>query len=333
VSAHVGDQFRPDEKDKMQKVFELFYWLINFGAFFSTLITPWTLDAYGPKVAFGVPGVLMFIATVVFWLGRKYYVHVPPSGSNPNSLLKIIWSGFRGKGASFWQRASSRHTSEHVDGVKAFFGVMLLFIWISVFWSLYDQSGSTWILQAQKMDLHFWGIDWKESQIQALNPIMILAIIPLFSLVVFPGLEKRGIRVTPVRKMITGMFLAAFGFATVAWIQMRIEDGEKLSVGWQFWPYLITAISEAFISITGLEFSYTQTPRTMKSTVMSFWLLTVAVGNLFTAYISRIQLYPEASSGYFWFFTALMAVTAIIFAIFASRYKMRSFMESIPVGI
>ena len=69
-------------------VFDAFYWIINFGSFFASLLMPIFLRNYGPAVAFGIPGVLMFIATVIFWMGRKKYVHVPPAPPNPHSFLQ-----------------------------------------------------------------------------------------------------------------------------------------------------------------------------------------------------------------------------------------------------
>lgn len=329
VSAHVGDQFKADEGEKMRHVFELFYWMINFGSTFATLITPWTYVKYGPQVAFGIPGLLMAIATFVFWMGRHYYVHVPPTGANPHSLTKIIWSAWQNRTpGDFFKGALKNHPQEQVDGVKAFMSIIVLYVWISVFWALYDQSGSTWVLQAQKMDLNFLGIQWNESQIQALNPIMIMTLIPLFSIWIFPAVEKMGIKITPLRKMVFGMFLCSVGFASVAIVQSFIDSGAKVSVAWQFLPYLIVAIAELMVSITGLEFAYTQASRAMKSTVMSFWLLTVFFGNMIAAWITKVDIYPTASTAYFWFFTGLMFLTAVIFTFFAKNYKMRNFMES-----
>ena len=77
VSANVGDQFGPGNQQLVTKVYQIFYFAINFGSFFSTLLTPVLYRQFGPDVAFGVPGILMFIATVVFWMGRKKFVHVP----------------------------------------------------------------------------------------------------------------------------------------------------------------------------------------------------------------------------------------------------------------
>ena len=76
VVSFVGDQFTRDNKALAKVVFDAFYWVINFGSFFASLLMPLFLRSYGPAVAFGIPGVLMGIATFVFWLGRRKYVRV-----------------------------------------------------------------------------------------------------------------------------------------------------------------------------------------------------------------------------------------------------------------
>ncbi|MBC7980447.1 MAG: MFS transporter, partial [Armatimonadetes bacterium] len=65
VSAHVGDQFGQRNARLLHRIFNWFYFSINLGAFASMLLTPWLLEWYGPHWAFGVPGVLMAIATLV----------------------------------------------------------------------------------------------------------------------------------------------------------------------------------------------------------------------------------------------------------------------------
>ena len=79
VAAFVGDQFDQTNKHRAKVVFDSFYWIINFGSFFASLLMPIFLRSYGARVAFGIPGALMFIATVIFWIGRKQYVMVPPA--------------------------------------------------------------------------------------------------------------------------------------------------------------------------------------------------------------------------------------------------------------
>jgi POT family proton-dependent oligopeptide transporter len=83
VSAFVGDQFSQGNKHLAKLVFDAFYWIINFGSFFASLLMPYFLKTWGPSIAFGIPGVLMFIATFIFWLGRHKYVNVPPPPRTP----------------------------------------------------------------------------------------------------------------------------------------------------------------------------------------------------------------------------------------------------------
>src|SRR5690606_8151352 len=91
VASFVGDQFDQTNKHLAKKVFDGFYWIINFGSLFASRTMPLFLKNYGPSVAFGIPGLLMFIATFVFWLGRKKYVMTKPeSAADPNSFSKII---------------------------------------------------------------------------------------------------------------------------------------------------------------------------------------------------------------------------------------------------
>jgi POT family proton-dependent oligopeptide transporter len=333
VSAHVGDQFRANQTHLLKKVYELFYFMINFGSFFSTLITPWTLKAYGPSVAFGIPGVLMFFATIVFWMGRHEYVHVPPTKSDGHGLFNVITSAFkhsssRKVGEKFLDGALKDHSREQVEAVRAVFDIAKLFAAISVFWALFDQHGSSWVIQAMNMDLNFMGVQFEASQIAAWNPIMVMGLIPLFSMVIYPTLDKLGLKTTPIRRMTWGMFVAAASFAMIGGLQMLMDgSGTKINVMWQFFPYLVITMAEVMISITGLEFAYTQAPRSMKSSIMSIWLLTVFFGNLITAYVSKVNFFPVASTGYFMFFAALMAVFAGIFWFMGTKYKSKNYME------
>ena len=87
VSANVGDQFGRNNWFRVRTIFQAFYFIINFGSFFSTLLIPWLWNRFGASVAFGVPGVLMAIATVIFWMGRDKFVQVPPA---PGGKLGFI---------------------------------------------------------------------------------------------------------------------------------------------------------------------------------------------------------------------------------------------------
>lgn len=274
VSAHVGDQFGKGNHHLLTRVYNWFYFSINFGSFFSTLLTPWLLEWYGPHWAFGVPGVLMAIATVMFWMGRHKFVHIPPAG------------------LGFFREAFSR------EGIIALCKLIPLFTIIAVFWSLYDQTGSSWVLQAEQMNLSFLGVRWLESQVQAVNPILILVFIPLFTFWIYP-LLNRVFPLTPLRKIGLGLVLMTLSFGLVTLTQSWIDAGQRPSIGWQILAYVVITASEILVSIVGLEFAYTQAPKTMKSMVMSLFWLSVWGGNQFTAQVNHAISVPSAADQQF----------------------------------
>lgn len=265
VSAHVGDQFGKTNQHLLNKVYNFFYLSINFGAFISTLLTPWLLEWYGPHLAFGVPGVLMLIATFLFWCGRKKFIHVPPGG------MKWFKETFS------WQ------------GISAILKLGIIYIFVAVFWALFDQTGSSWVIQAEDLDRNWLGVTWLSSQIQAVNPIMILIYVPLFVFLVYPAINKV-FKLTPIRKISIGLFVMVVGFAIAAFVQASIDAGNRPSIGWQILAYAILTGAEVMVSITCLEFSYTQAPRTMKSLVMALFLMSVSLGNTFTAGVNMFIL-------------------------------------------
>ncbi|MEE3001296.1 MAG: POT family MFS transporter [Planctomycetota bacterium] len=269
VSAHVGDQFgESSAKIWLTKIIMVFYLSINIGAMLSNLATPWLLKWYGPHWAFGVPGVLMAIATITFWMGRHKFVHVPPGGI---AFIREVFSG---------------------RGIKALLKLSIIYLFVAVFWALFDQTGSTWILQAEDMDRNWLGITWLPSQIQFINPAMILILTPIFGWVVYPAMDKIW-PLTPMRKISIGLFIMAVGFAIIAIAQQLIDAGQTPSIAWQVIGYAIVTTAEVLVSITCLEFSYTQAPRKMKSIVMGFFLASVTVGNQITSIVTAVSVVPS----------------------------------------
>ncbi|WP_257463278.1 POT family MFS transporter [Archangium lipolyticum] len=330
VSAFVGDQFTEQNKGLVKGVFALFYWIINFGSFFASLFIPLTLNKLGPAVAFGIPGVLMFIATVIFWLGRGYYTNVPPTGHNPHSFVRVVRDALfpqqKVPGAKSWleHASSAGHPPEAIEGAKAVFRVMGIFAMIPVFWALFDQKASTWVLQARTMDLTVGSIEIAPSQLQALNPLMVMLLIPLNSFVLFPFLERRGIQITPLRRMGAGMFITSGAYVLVALIQLTLDGGNKISVLWQAAPYLVLTLGEVLVSATGLEFAYSQAPREMKGTLMSLWNITVTIGNQLVSLVARLNVFSGMAATLF-FYSGLVFAAAIVFAFIASRYQVRDY--------
>ncbi len=270
VSAHVGDQFGTSNKHLLTKVYQWFYFSINFGSFISTLLTPWVLEHFGPHWAFGIPGVLMAAATVLFWMGRHVFIHIPPGGTG---FLTETFS---------W------------TGISAILKLSIIFAFVAVFWALFDQTGSSWVLQAKDLNRYWMGREWLASQIQAVNPILVLALIPLFQFAIYPAVD-RVFPLTPIRKIGLGLFVMVGGFAIVAVLQERIDAGAQPSISWQFLAYSVLTASEVMVSITCLEFAYTQAPKKMKSVVMAVFLASVSLGNVFTAVVNSYIQTPSIS--------------------------------------
>ncbi len=476
VAANVGDQFTQANAHLVPRIFQIFYFIINFGSFFASALTPWLFKAYGAEVAFGVPGVLMAVAAVVFWLGRKKYVRVPPKpggrlgaldfvasallvspllvlvgigatvaerlvhaclnpaasalGAALHQIAGAYWpyaagaaagfslgvglfglrqqlaqdTGFcavlwycwknrrqRPPGAGFWAPARERFGEEAAEGPPAVLRIIVVFSMVSVFWALFDQHSSTWVEQAKAMNLRmtvptiFWygwvvpavlmgtvyGAAWLflwvanrplplrwtqillgglgvwavgalllqgyrggtttitllPAQIAALNPLMVMIIIPLLNGLVYRPLERCGRPLRPLPRMTIGMALAAGAFACVALLQARIEAAGPGSVHvlWQTIPYFLMTTGEVLVSVTGLEFAYTQAPRAMKSTVMGFWQLCVTFGNVLVAFLAPLQALSLAR--FFWIFAGLMVLATGIFALLAARYKGKTYLQ------
>ena len=383
VASFVGDQFDQTNKHLAKVVFDGFYWIINFGSLFASLLMPLFLKHYGPSVAFGIPGVLMFVATFVFWLGRKQYIMVPPVGdSDPHSFSKVVrtallaqkpgegraglWIaivgialavvflicgifgliptlGFvicaclalvallGGIGGGAWlqlERARGVHPDTAVNGVRSVLKVLVIFALTTPFWSLFDQKASTWVIQGEAMAKPSWFVS---SQMQALNPALVMILIPFNNLVLYPLLRRMGWEPTALRRMTAGIAFSGLAWITVGGIQMAMDGGNPMSIVWQVLPYALLTFGEVLVSATGLEFAYSQAPQAMKGVVMSFWNLTTTIGNLWvllsnaavrndavTGQIARTGL-SEAAFLMF-FFAAFALVAALIFGWVARRY-------------
>jgi len=302
VSAHVGDQFGASNQQLLPRAFSWFYFAVNFGSTFSMAITPLLLSKMGAGWAFGVPGVLMVLATFVFWSGRHKFIHIQPSG------MEFVRQTFS------------------LEGLKSIGSILTIFAFIPFFWALFDQTASRWVLQGQKMTpFNIAGNKVLAEQMQTLNPIFVLMLIPLFSYVLYPAIGKF-FPLTQLRKIGIGFFVVASSFLIPAWIEMRINSGAAPSLLWQVPAYFLLTCSEILISITALEFAYTQAPKTMKSLIMSVYLLTVAMGNLLTAVVNKALQNENIARllegpRYYLFFAALPFLAGIIFIFVAQRYK------------
>ena len=402
VVSFVGDQFDQSNKSMAKVVFDFFYWTINFGSFFASLLMPLFLRNYGPAVAFGIPGVLMFIATLIFWLGRKQYVPVPPTrGQDPDSFYNVsrtallahaqgqgrpglmvavagvalaagmllLWAlhamglavpwpasfhfvitaclalgaliAFGGIGVSMQlERARGKHPDASVDSVRAVLRIIIVFALTTPFWSLFDQKASTWVIQGKAMvvphDVWWWPsfLVKEAGQMQALNPLLVMLIIPFNNLVLYPALRRAGLDPTPLRRMGWGIAFSGFAWIVAGMIQLSIDGGTPTSLAWQSLPYVLLTCGAVLVSATALEFAYSQATQAMKGVIMAFWYLASTFGSLWVL-LTNAAVRNEgvtawiATTGYsenaflMFFFAAFAFVAALAFALYARTYRMQ----------
>ncbi|MDR2873060.1 MAG: oligopeptide:H+ symporter [Xanthomonadaceae bacterium] len=401
VASFMGDQFDQSNKRLAKIVFDAFYWIINFGSLFASLLIPLVLKRWGPQWAFGIPGILMFVATLVFWLGRRRYVMMPPPPRDPHSCAKVVktallaqvsgqtrpglwlastscaaaavalvfaalpWMAkipgiasasvslhvlipdlgtviylcmglvlvLAGVGAGSWiqlERARRIHPDAAVDGVRSILRVLMIFALTTPFFSLFDQKASTWVLQGQTMVKPDW---FSPAQMQALNPALVMLLIPFNNLVLYPLLRKLGYEPTPLRRMTAGITFSGLAWIVVGGIQLVIDGGDPVSIAWQALPYMLLTFGEVLVSATGLEFAYSQAPQSMKGVVMSFWNLTTTIGNLWVLMVNAAVRNQTVTDGIavtgmgetaflMFFFAGFAFLAALAFGLYARRYTM-----------
>jgi POT family proton-dependent oligopeptide transporter len=340
VSANVGDQFDASNQDLLSKVYGWFYFSINAGSMLSTVAIPTVYKYYGPKWAFGIPGILMALATVIFFLGRKKYVKVPPQGVNRNNLVFITWYALthlskKKPGQSLLDIAKESYDPERVEGVKAVYRVISVFFFALAFWAVWDQCLSEWTLYAEKMNrninLGFTSFQIEPGSMSTFNTVFLLLFIPLFNYVIYPGLDKIGLKTTPLRRLGFGLILTALSFVVIGFTHVSIDHGGSPSMWWQVLAFLILSAAEVLVSITGLEYAYTHSPKSMKSTMSGIWFLVVSFGNLITALVNGLiedggwWAKNLKGANYEWFFVAFIAVFIIVFLIVSPRLKERNY--------
>lgn len=329
------DQRRPGQEQLRTQAFEIFYMSINIGAFISQLAIPHIKERYGYAWAFSFPAWLMVLAFLFFAAGKPFYAK--------ETIVR--------KEKTPEERALQWQVLARLGGV---FGLVMFF------WAVFDQSASTWIFYAgtyMTPTISIFGYSFNPEQMQAINPFLIVCLLPLTSLM-WNTLTNFGINVRATDKILVGFLLTAATMAVMAYcgfmtgqaelqpkrsVQgeiVRTDSGEpvmeevfpaerRVSLWWQALAYLFLTIAEILISVTGLELAFVAAPKTMKSFVTSLWLFTVFLAN-WLINIPMSQLYPHMHPGaYFAMLVAIMLVVSVVFVFVArpfnqslARYKM-----------
>lgn len=319
------DQFRPGQEQLRSNAFSIYYMSINIGAGISQIMVPWirtTFNSYW--MAFLFPAALMVFALIAFAVGKPFYAKEVISRTKKTAAERELQ----------WQVVGQ------ISG---------LFFLTMFFWAIFDQSSHTWIYFAQTyMNLTVFGFHIDPEQVQALNAILIVTLLP-FLTVLWTWLDSKGMRVRATTKMILGFVLTAAcmgtmavaGYATGqaekrdmvengqivrddAGVPKQIDflpDERKVSVGWQMLAYVFLTVAEILISVTGLELAFVAAPKSMKSFVTSLWLVTVGLANLLLN-VPLSRFYPTMHPGhYFAMLSIMLIVVSVIFYFVARRFN------------
>lgn len=421
VSAFVGDQMQGQSQQDMTRMYAAFYWSINLGSFFSMILIPIIRINFGYSWAFGIPGIFMALATLIFYLGRAQYIHTAPAqphfiaslvyrlrhginaatakfgastiqqctssikgilrvtictpillglaylcyqggahlaasmGGSPNAckisallctflyifalaLIALKDASRRSKkgffaiaGCMLFDRKKLAGNYQEEDRIEArnMIRVLIVFLMIVPFWSLYDQTMSSWVIQGEKMqaitpDLSFlpWDFIFRigAEEMQSFNPLLVMILIPTMTLFLYPYIGKWS---TPLRRMGVGIVLAGISYITVAFLQHILDTGTQLSIAWQGIPYIIVTISEILVSTTGLEYAYVAAGKRLKSTVISFWYLASTTGNLLIVVFSSLVDDP-ASVSTFCLYGIMSMIVGLIFIYVTTRARFQA---------
>lgn len=237
VAAFGGDQFDEDAGSERQKFFSIFYMSINAGSLLSTIITPilrGDVQCFGGDcyaLAFGVPAALMVVSLVVFLVGSVLYKKSPPQG---NILMEVcncigfainnrIRKRFTEPPRRHWlDWAEEKYSKRLIQEIKMVLRVLVLYIPLPMFWALFDQQGSRWTIQATRMNMAFGSsFKIKPDQMQMLNALLILIFVPIFDLIIYP-IVGYCVKITPLRKMATGMIFAALAFGSATLVEVNV---------------------------------------------------------------------------------------------------------------
>ena len=318
ISSLVGRLYAPGDP-RCDSGFTIFYMGINLGAALATLLVGWVGEVWGWSWGFGLAGVGMLLGLGTFVWGQRY-LHGLAEAPDPAwlaqrryGLCREHWIYLAAIVAVLLSQQGLSHY-QWVGGalLVAFLGIYLFWGWFCLrlasvaerrhvvlviiltfcsvlFWALFEQAGSSMTLFADRaVDRQLGGFELRASQIQALNPIFILLLGPLFAWL-WPALRARGLLPGYAARFGLGITQAGLGFAVLAiGISLGVDDA-KTALIWLVLAYLLHTTGELCLSPVGLSMVTQLSPVRLVGTMMGTWFLAVAsasyIGGLLAALV------------------------------------------------
>ncbi|KAI5816435.1 oligopeptide transporter [Pyronema omphalodes] len=306
-----------DNELTVTRSYQYFYLILNVGAVAGETAMVFVEKYVGFYAAFLIPFGFFCICPFIMWWGRKRYVRVAPTGS----VLVTAWRATRMATAGCWSwnpiktrrklkdpsiwAAAKPSTMPMVDARPRWvnykdqwidelrFGIKACsaFIFFPILWLGINQMLHNLTSQAATMNTHGIPNDFYSN----INPIVLIATIPLLDKVVYPQLRKWEINYSPLRRMFCGFFLATLALIWCAVVQKKIYDLSPcgnhpnecssdqyapISAFWQSGPFVLVAFAEILSVTTGMEYCFNKAPRNMRSLAYSVFLMMTALSSI-----------------------------------------------------
>ncbi|KAI5807368.1 POT family-domain-containing protein [Peziza echinospora] len=336
-----GERVILDPAVTIQSLYNIFYWCVNIGSL-SAIATVWLELKVDFWAAYLLPFCFFFIAIIVLVVGKNNYVVRPPSGSVLIDAAKALFIGLKAKGnmevaKPSYQIANGGTSTvpwddNFIDELKRALVACRVFLFFPIYWLVYGQMVSNFVSMAGTMEVHGLPNDLLFN----LNPITIIIFIPLMEKLLYPFMRKIHLPFKPISRITAGFFLAAIAMAYAAICQHLIysagpcydhplvgacsEDGTRpnhVHIAVQVPAYVLIGLSEIFASVSGLEYAFTKAPASMKSLVMSMFLLQNAFGAALGIALSPTSEDPKLVIMY----SSIAAATTIAGTLFWFLFK------------
>ncbi|KAH8117120.1 PTR2-domain-containing protein [Phellopilus nigrolimitatus] len=332
-----GERVIVDPSLTISRIYNLFYWCINVGSL-SAIVTTQLERRVGFWAAFTLPTCVFVATPLVLISGSKLYYKVAPRGSIIVEVYRVVRLAFKGlltnpvrflreaRTTGIWNRAkpsllvSSDDTQDKnigtsmitwddsfVDEVKRTARACQIALFFPLYWVAYNQITTNLVSMAATMSTNGTPNDLLAN----FNPITLIILLPTMDVIVYPSLRRIGIVLRPIFRIWLGFMFAALAMVYSAVLQHFIYStnpcGEYVGtcaqpssiIVWVQVPsYVLIAISEIFASVSGLEYAYSESPKGMKSIVMSFFLLMSAVGSVINAFLAPFAQDPNLVRNY-----------------------------------
>ena len=266
ISSVLGMLYGKDNAGK-DAGFTIFYMGINLGALFSPLICGTVAYKFGFNWGFASAGIGMLIGLTVYKLLENKLL-----GKNGLVPVKQAYHENVKKPDKFTKREKKRLLS-----------LFVLMLFTIVFWTCYEQAGSSLTLFAEySTNRHLGSFVIPTGYFQALNPLYIIILAPLFSMM-WTALHKRKAEPTSVEKFTIALALMGVAYVIMA-LAGDFSEAGKVSMFWLVGVYFIMTVAELCISPIGLSLVSKLAPKQFVSVLMGTWFLTSFFGNILAGF-------------------------------------------------